>query len=238
MKRIRPEEERGEPTGGYPSARNAGAAGTSSAAHIRYPARAAARPRSGDRAGHGPGAHSADAQSVADAALATAGQTWLCPAAPAPIAAAPVRHVPQRTASASHPGHGESLGRAGAAALSGQEVQAGMLGARRALATLDPDSADYRATRHNLTVLQWQAGQRGLDERGPVPASHGYPGPGGLVLFADPVHCRYLLEQLIATSGLDGARQFIDEFSAMAADDEVPAGPSGDSDRRVVIAQL
>lgn len=126
----------------------------------------------------------------------------------------------------SYPGEFQSLHSKGAEALDDAAVQAGILGARRALIRMVAASPEYQAQRQNLAILQAEAASRQLEETGAMPAGHGWVGPGGTVLFDDPVHARRMLEQQIVARGVDGARDFVDACRTRVHGEPLPAGPS------------
>ena len=129
----------------------------------------------------------------------------------------------------SYPGEFESLDRSAVASLDDSTVRSGVRGARHALARLEPAGPEYQTQRQNLAILEMESSQRDLDPISALPNGHGWVGPGGIVLFDDPIHARMMLEQQIAARGVHGAHDFVRECRVHIFGNPVPAGPSEES---------
>ncbi len=105
-------------------------------------------------------------------------------------------------ASSDSVGVGQSLGRGGAAGFSDGELFDGMTDTRHALAGSKPGSVEADDHEQNLTILQWEASERGFSDSSPgADAATAVKLPSGVEVSASAAHLRYLVEEEVRWRG-------------------------------------
>lgn len=83
----------------------------------------------------------------------------------------------------------QSLGRGGASTCSDRDLSLSMAAAREDLGGMTSGSVDADEQERNLSILQWEASERGVEETAPpVDAATAVTLPGGLLLSASAAH--------------------------------------------------
>ena len=109
---------------------------------------------------------------------------------------------PPSEASSDSVGVGQSLGRGGAAGFSDGELFDGMTDTRHALAGSKPGSVEADDHEQNLTILQWEASERGFSDSSPgADAATAVKLPSGVEVSASAAHLRYLVEEEVRWRG-------------------------------------